>query len=153
MAFFKNKLFKLVIAIVLLFAMVLPLASCDFIFEILDILGEDPYEDESYEVPEGTAEFHFIDIDQGDAILIMVDGKAILIDTGEGISEENLPLVWDRYYKIDKVHKRAVLGTGLGLSIVKNVLMLHNSRFGVSSELGKGSTFWFELKIVESKDI
>lgn len=84
MAFFKNKLFKLVIAIVLLFAMVLPLASCDFIFEILDILGEDPYEEESYEVPEGTAEFHFIDIDQGDAILIMVDGKAILIDTGEG---------------------------------------------------------------------
>ena len=76
-----------------------------------------------------------------------------IIDTGEGISEENLPLVWDRYYKIDKVHKRAVLGTGLGLSIVKNVLMLHNSRFGVSSELGKGSTFWFELKIVESKDI
>ena len=72
-----------------------------------------------------------------------------IIDTGEGISEENLPLVWDRYYKIDKVHKRAVLGTGLGLSIVKNILLLHHSRFGVSSELGKGSTFWFELKIIE----
>lgn len=72
-----------------------------------------------------------------------------IIDTGEGISEENLPLVWDRYYKIDKVHKRAILGTGLGLSIVKHVLLLHNSRFGVSSEVGKGSTFWFELKIVD----
>ena len=72
-----------------------------------------------------------------------------VIDTGEGISEENLPLVWDRYYKIDKVHKRAILGTGLGLSIVKNILLLHNSRFGVSSEIGKGSTFWFELKIIE----
>lgn len=72
-----------------------------------------------------------------------------VIDTGEGISEENLPLVWDRYYKIDKVHKRAILGTGLGLSIVKNILLLHNSRFGVSSEVGKGSTFWFELKIIE----
>ncbi len=80
--------------------------------------------------------------------------RVSIIDTGEGISEENLPLVWDRYYKIDKVHKRAVLGTGLGLSIVKNVLMLHNSRFGVSSEVGNGSTFWFEFKIVrkEGKD-
>ena len=72
----------------------------------------------------------------------------LIIDTGEGISEENLPLVWDRYYKIDKYHKRAVTGTGLGLSIVKNILMLHNSRFGVSSEVGTGSIFWFELKIV-----
>ena len=89
MAFFKNKLFKLVIAIVLLFAMVLPLASCDFIYEILDML-EDPYEEESYDVPEGTAEFHFIDIDQGDAILILVDGKAILIDTGEGKEKTSL---------------------------------------------------------------
>ena len=74
--------------------------------------------------------------------------RVSIIDTGEGISEENLPLVWDRYYKIDKVHKRAILGTGLGLSIVKNILMLHNSRFGVSSEPGQGSTFWFEFKIV-----
>ena len=44
------------------------------------------------------------------------------------------------------MHKRAVLGTGLGLSIVKSILLLHGSRFGVSSELGKGSTFWFEFK-------
>lgn len=71
-----------------------------------------------------------------------------IIDTGEGISEENLPLIWDRYYKVDKVHKRAILGTGLGLSIVKNILILHDSRFGVSSEVGKGSTFWFEFKTV-----
>lgn len=77
--------------------------------------------------------------------------RVSIIDTGEGISEENLPLVWDRYYKIDKVHKRAITGTGLGLSIVKNILLLHNSRFGVSSEVGKGSTFWFELKVVDGE--
>lgn len=70
-------------------------------------------------------------------------------DSGEGIKEEDLPLIWDRYYKVDKIHKRAVIGTGLGLSIVKNILLLHGSRFGVSSELKKGSTFWFEFKIVE----
>ena len=72
-----------------------------------------------------------------------------VIDTGEGISEENIPFIWDRYYKIDKVHTRAKIGTGLGLSIVKNILILHDSRFGVSSEIGKGSTFWFELDIVD----
>lgn len=69
-------------------------------------------------------------------------------DSGTGISDEDLPLIWDRYYKVDKVHARAKIGTGLGLSIVKNILLLHNSRFGVSSELGEGSTFWFELKVV-----
>ena len=75
--------------------------------------------------------------------------KIAVTDTGEGIKEEDLPLIWDRYYKVDKIHKRAVIGTGLGLSIVKNVLLLHGSRFGVSSELKKGSTFWFEFKTVE----
>ncbi|MBQ8163063.1 MAG: HAMP domain-containing protein [Clostridia bacterium] len=74
-------------------------------------------------------------------------------DTGEGISDEDLPLIWDRYYKVDKVHSRAKVGTGLGLSIVKNILLLHNSRFGVSSELGKGSSFWFELHILGQTSI
>ena len=72
-----------------------------------------------------------------------------VIDSGEGISEQDLPLIWDRYYKVDKVHKRAMVGTGIGLSIVKNILLLHNSRFGVSSEVGKGSTFWFEFKLYQ----
>ena len=55
--------------------------------------------------------------------------------------------VWDGYYKVDKTHKRAVMGTGLGLSIVKNILELHHAGYGVVSEPGCGSTFWFELKI------
>ena len=70
-------------------------------------------------------------------------------DTGDGIKEEDLPLIWDRYYKVDKIHRRAVVGTGLGLSIVKNILLAHGARFGVSSELKVGSVFWFEFKIVE----
>lgn len=69
-------------------------------------------------------------------------------DTGEGIAPDALPYVWDRYYKVDKTHKRAVMGTGLGLSIVKNILELHDAKYGVESELGSGSTFWFELNIV-----
>ncbi len=68
-------------------------------------------------------------------------------DTGQGIAKEELENVWERYYKVDKSHKRAVMGTGLGLSIVKNVLRLHNAQFGVISEKDQGSIFWFELKI------
>lgn len=66
-------------------------------------------------------------------------------DTGEGIAKEDLPYVWDRYYKVDKTHKRAVAGTGLGLSIVKNILILHEAAYGVESQLHQGSIFWFEL--------
>lgn len=65
-------------------------------------------------------------------------------DTGTGIKQEDLPLIWDRYYKPYKKDKKE-MGTGLGLSIVKAVLINHNSNFGVSSVLGKGSTFWFTL--------
>ena len=68
-------------------------------------------------------------------------------DTGEGIEQDMLPLIWDRYYKVDKTHKRAVVGTGLGLSIVKSTVELHGGTCGVTSQKGVGSTFWFELKI------
>jgi signal transduction histidine kinase len=66
-------------------------------------------------------------------------------DTGEGIPQDKLSDIWDRYYKVDKEHKRAQIGSGLGLSIVKTVLDMHGGTYGVRSEEGKGSTFWFEL--------
>ncbi len=68
-------------------------------------------------------------------------------DSGEGISPEELPAIWDRYYKSAKPHRRGVTGTGLGLSIVKKIVELHGGRYGVESTLGYGSTFWFELLI------
>lgn len=71
-----------------------------------------------------------------------------VIDSGEGIAKEELANVWERYYKVDKNHKRAVMGNGLGLSIVKNVLKLHKLQFGVESEVGKGTCFWFEIRII-----
>ncbi len=70
-----------------------------------------------------------------------------VIDTGEGISEEYLPYIWERYYKVDKTHKRAAIGTGLGLSIVKTILEAHQAQYGVISQVGEGTTFWFELKL------
>lgn len=68
-------------------------------------------------------------------------------DSGQGIEPEKLKNIWDRYYRADKNHQRAVIGTGLGLSIVKEILDLHGAHFGVISKVGEGSTFWFELEI------
>ena len=78
-----------------------------------------------------------------------LDGKVRIEvrDTGAGIPADEIPLIWDRYYKVDKVHRIARIGTGLGLSIAKEILEVHNANYGVDSEVGHGSSFWFELPI------
>ncbi len=71
--------------------------------------------------------------------------KIEVSDTGEGIPSEEIESIWDRFYKADKPEERQA-GTGLGLTIVKNILEAHNLNYGVESQIGTGSTFWFELK-------
>ena len=77
------------------------------------------------------------------------DGKkwvrVSVTDTGEGIPEDKLALIWDRYYKIDSAHKRAAQGTGLGLSIVNRIMTLLGGKCGVESRVGVGSTFFIEI--------
>ncbi len=67
-------------------------------------------------------------------------------DEGEGISKEELPYIWDRYQKSSKSFSRNQTSTGLGLAIVKAILDSHGALYGVDTEKGKGSTFWFELR-------
>lgn len=67
-------------------------------------------------------------------------------DHGKGIKKEELNLIWDKYYKIDKTYNRNTIGTGLGLSIVKNILLMHDFDYGVNSIENKGTTFYFEIK-------
>ncbi len=69
--------------------------------------------------------------------------KIEVSDTGNGIDEKDLALIWDKYYKVDKSFKREVYGTGIGLSIVKNILINHNFKYGVDTIKGIGTTFWF----------
>ena len=76
-------------------------------------------------------------------------GSAVRVsvaDNGAGIAQEDIGLIWDRYYKVDKEHRRAVTGTGLGLSIVKSILDRHGMKYGVHSVKGQGAEFWFELE-------
>ncbi len=83
---------------------------------------------------------------------ILTDKKVRIeiADSGEGIAPEELPHIWDRYYRAKQTaHKRAVVGSGIGLSIVKSVFELHKLLYGVESEVGKGTTFWVEFDRVK----
>lgn len=68
-------------------------------------------------------------------------------DTGMGIPEDKLDIIWDRYYKIDSPHKRSSYGSGLGLSIVRRTVELLDGRCGVLSSNGNGSIFWIEIPL------
>ncbi|MBR2459662.1 MAG: HAMP domain-containing histidine kinase [Clostridia bacterium] len=67
-------------------------------------------------------------------------------DTGMGLPPEELPQIWERYYKINSAHRRGS-GSGLGLSIVKAIMEQTGGHYGVDSAVEKGSTFWFALPI------
>lgn len=71
--------------------------------------------------------------------------KIEVIDSGKGIEPDMIPYVWKRYYK-NPYAKSAYKGVGVGLSIVKGILDLQEADYGIQSEVGKGSNFWFKLK-------
>lgn len=62
-------------------------------------------------------------------------------DEGSGIPPEDIPYIWDRFYKVDKARTRHKGGTGLGLAIAKNIVIQHDGDIVVESQLGKGTTF------------
>lgn len=70
-----------------------------------------------------------------------------ITDTGPGISEKDLPRIFERFYRVDKARSRDLGGTGLGLSIVKHIVQLHGGEVWVSSTPGKGSTFSFTIPV------
>ena len=66
-------------------------------------------------------------------------------DTGVGIPSEELPRLFERFYRVDKARSRELGGTGLGLAIVKHLAKAHGGEVGVVSEVNQGATFWFTL--------
>ncbi len=74
-----------------------------------------------------------------------------IADTGTGISAEDLSLIWERFYKVDKAHTRENQGTGLGLSIAKEIMDRHGAKVLVTSELNVGTTFVIQFPALDSK--
>jgi two-component system, OmpR family, sensor histidine kinase NblS len=76
--------------------------------------------------------------------------KVEIADTGIGISAEDKEAIFERFFRVEnRVH--TLEGTGLGLSIVRNIIEKHNSRVYIDSEVGVGTSFWFELPIYQAK--
>jgi len=72
-------------------------------------------------------------------------------DTGVGIPAEDLPHIFDRFYRVDKARSRETGGTGLGLSIVKQFVLLHGGTIDAKSTVGQGTTFVIELPLASKK--
>jgi len=73
-------------------------------------------------------------------------------DTGEGIPVEDLPNMFERFYRVDKSRARATGGTGLGLTIAKRLVEAHGGQIAVQSEVGKGSRFAFTIPVAGDKE-
>jgi signal transduction histidine kinase len=65
--------------------------------------------------------------------------RCVIQDTGPGISPEDLPFIWERFYKADKAHQRDSGGSGLGLAIARQIIRLHNAQVSIDSRLGEGT--------------
>ena len=72
--------------------------------------------------------------------------RVYVYDNGEGIDEKDINNIWDRYYKVDKEHKRHHIGSGIGLSLAKQLLDAHGFNYGVESQKGEWTRFYFDVQ-------
>lgn len=74
-------------------------------------------------------------------------------DNGAGIPAEDLPYIWERFYKVDKSHSREDQGTGLGLSIAREIIERHGAKVEVKSVVGQGTSFVLRFKTEQGRDL
>jgi signal transduction histidine kinase len=86
-----------------------------------------------YNKPEGSVRIGIRD--ETESVIVEIQ------DTGIGIAKENLPFIFDQFYRVNRKEGQKTKGTGLGLSIAKKIVDLHGGSIQVTSELGQGSTF------------
>jgi signal transduction histidine kinase len=103
----------------------------DRLFRLVMILGDNAMK---YSPDSSSIVFQVLPSRSGGAVLTVTDH-------GFGIPKEDLPYIWERFYKVDKSHSRHIPGTGLGLAIAKEIIRIHKAKVQVQSEVGKGTTF------------
>ncbi|MCG8697567.1 MAG: ATP-binding protein, partial [Bacteroidales bacterium] len=108
---------------------------------ILEVINNLVVNSIKYGRDSGTTTIDFLDME--DHILVEVT------DNGIGISEKDLPRIFERFYRTDKSRSREMGGTGLGLSIVKHIIEAHNQTINVRSKLNVGTSFAFTLRKAE----
>ncbi len=94
----------------------------------------------TYTEPEGEIR---IDVSEEDSVITL-----IVEDTGQGIAEEHIDRIFERFYVADKSRSRNMGGTGLGLSIVKHIVLAHQGEIQVESNLGEGTAFIIKFPII-----
>lgn len=103
----------------------------DRLYQLVMILGDNAIK---YSPDSSVIRFQVMKNRQGGAVLTVVD-------QGYGIPEEDIPYIWERFYKADKSHSRHIPGTGLGLAIGKEIIRMHKAKVQVKSKVGKGTAF------------
>ncbi len=94
-----------------------------------------------YTPPDGEITISATENDSSDEGFI----KVLIEDTGSGIKEDELPRVFERFYRVEKTRSRDFGGTGLGLSIARKIVEAHGGRIWIDSLPGKGTRVWFTL--------
>ena len=92
-----------------------------------------------YGKPKGTTEVAVVNLTK-EKVLVRVS------DNGEGIEQQNIPRLFERFYRVNKSGSRSEGGSGLGLAIVKHIIEAHKEKIYVESEFGIGSEFSFTLE-------
>lgn len=105
-----------------------------------------------YNLIDNAVKFSYIQGEITVETVVVKDKAEISIsDNGQGISEDNLKYIWDRFHKADRSRGKDRKGIGLGLSIVKEIIKAHDERVEVYSQVGKGTKFVFTLPIASNK--
>ncbi len=103
----------------------------DRLFQLVMILGDNAMK---YSPDSSAITFQVTTNPQHETVLVVAD-------QGFGIPEEDIPYIWERFYKADKSHSRHIAGTGLGLAIGKEIIRMHKAKAQVQSKVGKGTQF------------
>ncbi len=103
----------------------------DRLFQLVMILGDNAMK---YSPDSSAITFQVTANSQHETVLVVAD-------QGFGIPEEDIPYIWERFYKADKSHSRHIAGTGLGLAIGKEIIRMHKAKAQVQSKVGKGTQF------------